>query len=680
MSAQIAVPAECSSGSRTVGQVAEVLVVDDNPIDRLRAGRLIDQDRRCHATYAEDGTQALARLADHPTSVVLTDLQMEGMDGLNLVRAIRNKHPKVPVIVMTGHGSEDVAMEALRVGATDYVPKQRLAQDLHAVLARALRTATAGSRRRRCLQSLVIRESRFELGNDPDLIPPLLEFLQDEMTQLDRWDSAELMRTTIALDEALRNALFHGNLEVSSKLLEPGDRRYHELARQRAAQAPYRDRRIRFLIAHDPNLSRFVIRDEGCGFDTSRAHRPLEPEDLLRPSGRGLLLMMSFMDSVTFNQAGNEVTLVKRRTADSPLHPLAKPGGMIEDGPAPAIGLLFPSSPVQRKTDTTTKGTAPCVNGEQKPEAPLAAALNGLVPLEFDFYKRLLDQLHDAVVFVDNQRIILYWNEAAERFTGFSPSDVIGRHCFDGLLDHADHSGCILCHRECPLAQSMKQDRPVQERLFLRHKDGRRISVDARIMPVRKDDGTVIGSVEVFCDATSSVAVESAFRQTREAADRDPLTGLANRRHLDRMLAHYLEKLDRSGQPFSLIMSDLDHFKQINDTWGHVIGDQALAQFAAVLQNQCRPGDLVARFGGEEFVVLLPGVTLENAIPIAERLRKIAVTATPEGLGERNLTASFGVTEATLGEPASQVLSRADTALYRAKSLGRDRVEAEICR
>ncbi len=111
MSAQIAVPAECSSGSRTVGQVAEVLVVDDNPIDRLRAGRLIDQDRRCHATYAEDGTQALARLADHPTSVVLTDLQMEGMDGLNLVRAIRNKHPKVPVIVMTGHGSEDVAME-----------------------------------------------------------------------------------------------------------------------------------------------------------------------------------------------------------------------------------------------------------------------------------------------------------------------------------------------------------------------------------------------------------------------------------------------------------------------------------------------------------------------------------------------------------------------------------------
>ncbi len=180
--------------------------------------------------YAEDGTQAIACLANRPISVVVTDIQMEGMDGLNLVRAIRSQYSSVPVIVMTGHGSEEAAMEALRVGATDYVPKQRLAQDLRSVLARALRTATAGCRRRRCLESLVLRESRFQLSNDPDLIPPLLEFLQDDMTQLDRWDSAELMRVTIALDEALRNALFHGNLEVSSRLREEDDRRYHELA------------------------------------------------------------------------------------------------------------------------------------------------------------------------------------------------------------------------------------------------------------------------------------------------------------------------------------------------------------------------------------------------------------------------------------------------------------------
>ncbi len=676
MSAQIAEDGKSTSVLSTVGLVAEVLVVDDNPIDRLRAGRLVDQDQRCHATYAENGTQALECLATQRTSVVLTDLQMEGMDGLNLVRAIRNEYPKVPVIVMTGHGSEDAAMEALRVGATDYVPKQRLAQDLHAVLARTLRTATAGSRRRRCLQSLIIRESRFELGNDPDLIPPLLEFLQDEMTELDRWDSSELMRLTIALDEALRNALFHGNLAVSSELRENDDRRYVELARRRAFESPYQDRRIHFLIAHGPDISRFVIRDEGCGFDTSDAHRPIEPEDLLRPSGRGLLLMKSFMDSVTFNQAGNEVTLIKRKTADSPL---AKQVGMIDDAPPRAAGSLLPTTNGQQIHNSTATLTRPCVNGNPAREVPLSAALKGKLAFEFDFYKRLLDQLHDAVYFVDNDRTILYWNEAAERLTGFSRDEVVGRRCFDGLLDHSDRFGTCLCHRDCPLAQAMRLDRPAQERLFLRHKDGRRISVDVRIMPVRKDDGAIIGGVEIFCDATPSVVVESAFRQVREAADRDPLTGLANRRYLDRMLTHYLDKIGPSRQPFSIIMADLDHFKEINDTWGHMIGDQALVQFAAVLQNQCRPVDLVARFGGEEFVVLLPGLALETAVPIARRLRKRAVTATPESLGERKLTASFGVTEATFGESASQILIRADTALYRAKSLGRDRVEFETC-
>ena len=117
------------------------------------------------------------------------------------------------------------------------------------------------------------------------------------------------------------------------------------------------------------------------------------------------------------------------------------------------------------------------------------------------------------------------------------------------------------------------------------------------------------------------------------------------------MLGRYLEQLERSGQPLSLIMSDLDHFKQINDTWGHVVGDKALVQFATALQKQCRPVDLVARFGGEEFIVLLPGHPLETAAQIAERLRKSAVTATPEDLGERRLTASFGVAQATPGNP-----------------------------
>lgn len=657
MTMQIAIPAfegELLNGPRN-DLIVRVLVVDDNPIDRLRASRLVEQDAQCRSVHANDGAEALQRLADHDIAMVLTDLQMDGMDGLELVRTIRKEHAQIPVILMTAHGSEDVAMEALRLGATDYVPKQRLSRELRTILARALRTTNAGRRRRRCLQSLVERQSQFELGNDPDVLPPLLEFLQDEMIQLGGWDSAELMRTTIALDEALRNALFHGNLEVSSDLRQENDRLFHELARQRSAESPYQDRRIRLMVAHGPDHSRFEVHDDGPGFDTSRVDRPIEPEDLLRPSGRGLLLMRSFMDSVVFNQAGNAVTLIKRRNG--------------------ASSVLFPSGLNGAAGATSDLPVAPPASASQSREA--LAGDGQPMSLGFELYKMLLDQLDDAVCFVDLQRCIRYWNSAAERLTGHSCSEVVGRHYDAGWLDHLAPDGFSLRDDDCPMHQSMEQGRPFRERLFLRHKDGRRICVDVRIMPVRDHDGTLIGGVEILCDATSSVVVESAFRQISEAADRDPLTGLANRRYLDRMLGRYLEQLERSGQPLSLIMSDLDHFKQINDAWGHVVGDKALVQFSTALQKQCRPVDLVARFGGEEFIVLLPGHPLETATQIAERLRISARTATPEDLGDRRLTASFGVVQAIPGETASQLLKRVDTALYRAKARGRDRVEVE---
>jgi diguanylate cyclase (GGDEF)-like protein/PAS domain S-box-containing protein len=678
MTPQIVFPAfevESLDGPRN-HLVVRVLVVDDNPIDRLRAGRLVEQDTQCCAIHASDGAEALERLGDSDIAMVLTDLQMAGMDGLELVRTIRKEHSQIPVILMTAHGSEDVAMEALRLGATDYVPKHRLSQELHAILARALRTTIAGRRRRRCLQSLVERQSQFELGNDVDLLPPLLEFLQDEMIQLGRWDSAELMRTTIAVDEALRNALYHGNLEVSSDLRQESDRLYHELARQRSTEDPYQDRRVRLMVAHGEDHSRFEIHDEGPGFDTSRVDRPIEPEDLLRPSGRGLLLMRSFMDSVVFNQAGNAVTLIKRRNG-GPAIPKPEPPEFLTEAAAELPVILHPSA-CSPSVSLAANGHSAIVDGSgQTAPRSQSTSENQPLPLGHELYKMLLDQFHDAVCFVDPNGCIRYWNNAAERLTGHSSNEVVGRYYDAGWLDHLAPNGCSLRDDDCPMRRSMEKGRPFRERLFLRHKDGRRICVDVRIMPVRDREGTTIGGVEILCDATSSVVVESAYRQISEVADRDPLTGLANRRYLDRMLGRYLEQLERSGQPLSLIMSDLDHFKQINDTWGHVVGDKALVQYSTALQKQCRPVDLVARFGGEEFIVLLPGHSLETAVQIAERLRKCARLATPEDLGERRLTASFGVVQAAPGESAPQLLRRVDMALYRAKSRGRDRVEAE---
>ena len=136
-----------------------------------------------------------------------------------------------------------------------------------------------------------------------------------------------------------------------------------------------------------------------------------------------------------------------------------------------------------------------------------------------------------------------------------------------------------------------------------------------RIMPsgtVRERSSEVS---EVFRDATSSVVVENAFRQIREAADRDPLTGLANRRYLDRMLSRYLEQVEESTIPLTVIMSDLDQFKQINDNWGHAVGDQALVQFATILQSQCRQQDLVGALGAKSSSCSCPDILWKQPRP-----------------------------------------------------------------
>ena len=153
----------------------------------------------------------------------------------------------------------------------------------------------------------------------------------------------------------------------------------------------------------------------------------------------------------------------------------------------------------------------------------------------FEFYKRALEQIQAAVYFIDTQMHILYSNQAAERLTGHASSEVVGKRSNEGPLELFDGFGCSLC-LPCPIARSMEQDCPVNERLYLQHKDGRLVSVEFQAKPVRDAGGTILGAVLTLRDATTTAVVENAFRQVREAADHDPLTGLANRRYLDRML------------------------------------------------------------------------------------------------------------------------------------------------
>lgn len=291
-----------------------VLVVDDVTLDRHLVGALIEEHVGWSAVFAEDGRDALALIKLQVPDVVLTDLQMPEMNGLQLVEAIRRDYSYLPVILMTAHGSEEIAVAALKAGAASYVPKRDLARDLVPTTQKVLDMARTSRNQQQVLDCLIETEFRFLLSNDPHRVQPLINHLQDHLTLMNLVDKAGLIRVGTALHEGLINAMEHGNLELSSELREsenPSD--YRKLVDERRQQQPYSDRRVLVVARFSRNEAVFVIRDDGRGFDPSKLADPRDPANLQKCSGRGLFLIRTFMDEVRFNDAGNEITMIKRQ-------------------------------------------------------------------------------------------------------------------------------------------------------------------------------------------------------------------------------------------------------------------------------------------------------------------------------------------------------------------------------
>jgi CheY-like chemotaxis protein len=291
--------------------MVKVLVVDDSAIDRRLAGGFL---RRAgiEASYAVDGAEALRAIAAQAPDIVVTDLQMPEMDGLELVEAIRREHASLPVVLMTAHGSEEIALHALRRGATSYVQKRNLAKELVATVMEILAMVRRERQEQHLVACLVGAEWRFELDNDVSKISAVVGHLEQGLMRFGLCDEAARLQVAVALREALVNAIYHGNLEVSSALLEHGAS-FDDLVRRRAAERPYSDRRAHLLARETREEVVYTVADEGPGFDPSSPPDPTDLENLEKPSGRGLLLIRTFMDEVHHNARGNEITMVFRR-------------------------------------------------------------------------------------------------------------------------------------------------------------------------------------------------------------------------------------------------------------------------------------------------------------------------------------------------------------------------------
>jgi diguanylate cyclase (GGDEF)-like protein len=211
-------------------------------------------------------------------------------------------------------------------------------------------------------------------------------------------------------------------------------------------------------------------------------------------------------------------------------------------------------------------------------------------------------------------------------------------------------------------------------RLTIRGRGGRPTAVDAHAIPVTGPDGISRGLALVLHDASPETSLEARCENLREKATRDPFTQLANRAEFDRTHAKFVHSHLERNLPYSLVITDIDRFKLINDTYGHQAGDDVIQALARLLKDACGHGDLAARYGGEEFVLLCTDCDNGKAVRRAEVLRNKFAEISHAAVKGKPVTASFGVTELQPGDTPETMLRRADRALLAAKESGRNRV------
>ena len=285
----------------------------------------------------------------------------------------------------------------------------------------------------------------------------------------------------------------------------------------------------------------------------------------------------------------------------------------------------------------------------------------------------ITEAAQDAIVMMDPEGRVSFWNPAAEHIFGYTRQEALGQNLHRLLTPERYHDAH---HQAFPEFLSTGRGQAIGKTLGLhaRRKDGIEIAVAVSLSAIQIQGQWY--AVGILRDETERQAQEAELRRL---ATTDHLTGLANRRHFLAQVERELDRFKRYADPAALLMLDLDHFRQVNDAYGHAIGDAVLKHFADLAGQTLRKIDLIGRLGGEEFAALLPGTTMVGAYPLAERLRGILM-ASPvmTDVGPVSFSVSIGVALfAPDDHDADAILIRADRALYRAKHRGRNRVEME---
>lgn len=298
---------------------------------------------------------------------------------------------------------------------------------------------------------------------------------------------------------------------------------------------------------------------------------------------------------------------------------------------------------------------------------------------EKELYKTLLDNLYEGVYIVDLSRHITFWNDGARRLLGYDSSEVIGERCSHQVLMHLDDKGENICKSNCPVKACLASGDVQEIETYLNHRDGHRVPMKLRVVPIHDEKREIIGAAEIFSSNVSDAALKRHLEMLEKQALLDPLTKVGNRRGLEMKLSARLSEVKHYNRSCGILFVDIDRFKEINDTYGHISGDEVLKMVAKTISHSVRPFDIVGRWGGEEFIALIADVDEETLRSIAERTRRLVEQSKlPEAFSTISVTVSIGATLARKDDDIHTLIERVDQAMYTCKAQGRNQVVTSL--
>lgn len=292
-----------------------ILHVDPSTADRNSIREALSSQENWTIEGASSYEEARERLQLHPVDLILCEADLGDGEWRDLASMVLSRQMTTPVFIVSASMTVETAAQAARDGAEGVLVKGSDPSEWLFPLECAMERAASRALRQSAENTLAQQTLKFSLDNEKGRVPHLVGLLVEHCDRFGLIDDRDRMRIQVALEEALLNSIVHGNLEVSSRLRELEGDIFEIAINERKQLEPFRNRRVTLIAEYTHTEAKFIIRDEGPGFDVEKVRNPTEDDAIALASGRGILLMRSFMDEIEFNDKGNEVSMWKQRSA-----------------------------------------------------------------------------------------------------------------------------------------------------------------------------------------------------------------------------------------------------------------------------------------------------------------------------------------------------------------------------